>query len=328
MKDIVVIIPIYNGEKYMKRCIDCILNQTFKNIKIVCVNDGSKDNSLNILNSYQNENIFIVNKENGGVSSARNAGIDFAFKTFIDFYISFIDCDDFVDANYFETLVNMLEMNGVDIVCSSYFYEFENKSKKYNQIKEDAKFSAFESLKILLKDDTVQSHSHCKLYKKEVWEKVRFPEDIAWMEDQATIFKTFDNSSNGVFISNYAGYHYWQEGTSACRSSITNKKVIQTIKGYMVPYNYNFSNFTPNQNKEIKIVCSDSLASTYLMMISRFRKRTATNEENLEIKLIKKFIKENNIIKSYKPFNKKNKIKRFVYRYLKPFYSILYKMFL
>ncbi|MCQ2801558.1 MAG: glycosyltransferase [Bacilli bacterium] len=327
MKDIVVIIPIYNGEKYIKRCIDCILNQTFKNVKIVCVNDGSKDNSLNILNSYQNENIFIVNKENGGVSSARNAGIDFAFKIFNDFYISFIDCDDFVDANYFETLVNMLEMNGVDIVCSSYFYEFENKSKKYNQIKEDAKFSAFESLKILLKDDTVQSHSHCKLYKKEVWEKVRFPEDIAWMEDQATIFKTFDNSSNGVFISNYAGYHYWQEGVSACRSSVSNKKVIQSIKGYIVPFEFEFKSLNKCEQNEIKNIALSSLANVYLMMYSRFDKRIVSESEKEEFKKIKMFVKRNKVVKKYKAVSKKEKFKKYIYLYLRPFYSFLYRMF-
>lgn len=327
MKDIFVIIPIYNGEKYIARCLNSLFNQNLNNIKIICVNDGSTDDSLSILNTFKNDNLFIVDKPNGGVSSARNAGLDYLFKNFNDFYISFVDIDDFVDADYFEHLQNMLEKQNVDIVCSSYFYEFQNHNKKYNQISEDTKFSSFEALKILLQDETVQSHSHCKLYSEKVWKNVRFPEDISWMEDQATIFKTFQKADAGVFISNYSGYHYWQEGDSACRSAISNKKVIQSIKGYMIPFLHDYKDFEKSEINKIKSVTSSALANVYLMMYPRFNKKLASASELNDFKNIKLFINRNKIIKKYKPLNKKERFKRFVYLYLKSFYSLIYKLF-
>lgn len=325
MKNVCVVIPIYNGELYLERCLSSIFKQTYKNIKVICINDGSTDSSLSILNSFKDK-IVIINQENKGVSSARNLGLDYIFKNFKDCYISFIDCDDYVDSNYFEMLVKMLEDNSSDIVCTSFLYQYNNKSKKFNQISDDKIFSSFEANKILLKDETVQSHSHCKLFVSKVWDNVRFPENISWMEDQATIFKTF-NLADKIFISNYAGYHYWQEGQSACRSSISNKKVIQSIKGYMIPYFYDDFNYSPIECEEIKKVSGNALANVFLMMISRFKRNFASSEELKEIKLIKKCIKENKVVKLYHPTNKKEKNKRFVYLYLRPFYSILYKLF-
>lgn len=310
---------------YLNRCLESIFEQTYKNIKIICVNDGSTDSSLSILNNYKDK-IIILNQKNKGVSSARNLGLDYIFKNFKDCYISFIDCDDYIDSDYFEILVKMLEDNSSDIVCASFLYQYNEKNKKFNQINGDKIFSSFEANKILLRDETVQSHSHCKLFVSKVWNGIRFPEDISWMEDQATIFKTF-NLADKVFISNYAGYHYWQEGQSACRSSISNKKVIQSIKGYMIPYFYNSFNYGAIECGEIKKICADSLANVYLMMISRFNKKCATSEELNEIILIKKRIKEDKIIKLYRPNGKKEKDKRFVYLYLRPLYSVLYRLF-
>lgn len=327
MKDIFVIIPVYNGEQYIERCLTSIFNQTIKNIKIICVNDGSTDNSLNVLKSFSNKNLFLINKSNGGVSSARNAGLNFLYNNYSNFYVSFIDCDDFIDLDYFEKLLNMLETNNADIVCASYFYEFSKKSKKYKQIDKDTKFSSFEAIKILLKDETIQSHSHCKLYSEKVLKNARFPEDISWMEDQATIFKTFKEASNGVFISNYSGYHYWQEGESACRSVISNKKVIQSIKGYMIPYFDDFNNYSEQEKSEIKTVACSALANVYLMMYPRFSKSIASKEEKNKFAQIKFKIKANKVIKKYKPSLKKERFKRFIYLYLRPFYSFLYRLF-
>ena len=124
-----VIIPCYNVEKYLPRCLDSIINQTFKSIEIICVNDGSPDNSLKILEKYakKDDRIRIINKKNGGLSSARNAGIPEAR----GFFINFIDSDDWIDVTTIEKAVT--KMSGpVDLVC--YGAEIVNEGlDKYNR---------------------------------------------------------------------------------------------------------------------------------------------------------------------------------------------------
>lgn len=324
MKNIYVIVPIYNGEQYIERCLNSIFEQTYKSIKIVCVNDGSKDKSLEILNRYGNK-ITILNQENQGVSVARNNGLDYVESLDEECLISFIDVDDYIDNDYFEKLNTMLEDNNCDISCCSFVYQTLDKSKPFKQIEKDQKLQNFVATLKLVEDKTIQSHSHCKLYKNIVWKNVRFPIGMAWMEDQATIFKTFLNAKNGVYVSNYHGYHYWQEGSSACRSSISNKRVLDSINGYLVPFQYNYA---CESSHEIKQAALNALANVYLMMIPRINKKQITREQNFELNKIKSFVKKNKIIKLYKPITKKEKNKKMFYLLLKPFYCFVYKMFI
>lgn len=111
-----VVIPIYNVEKYLKKCIDSILNQSFNDFEIILVNDGSTDSSIEICNEYIEKDcrIILINKKNGGASSARNAGINVAKGK----YVSFIDSDDCINDNYFNILVEKAEMNNCDVIVS------------------------------------------------------------------------------------------------------------------------------------------------------------------------------------------------------------------
>jgi glycosyltransferase involved in cell wall biosynthesis len=120
-----VIVPVYNVEKYLSECLDSILNQTFSDIEVICVNDGSKDNSRNILEEYKQKDsrIKIVDKENGGLSSARNAGMKVATGEFL----SFIDSDDWVDKTMLEKLYNNITTLNTDIaICGVYQYDETN----------------------------------------------------------------------------------------------------------------------------------------------------------------------------------------------------------
>ena len=327
MDTIYVIIPIYNGEKYIKRCLTSIFQQTYKNLKVIVINDGSKDGTLNELDAFNDKRLIILNQENSGVSAARNRGLDYALKYVNNDYIAFVDIDDYIDNDFFDTLLKHVSINNVDIVCSSYLYQKEKTSKPYIQIKNDQKLSCFDATNLLVADKTVQSHSHCKLYKDFVWKNVRFPAGVAWMEDQATIFKTFVNAKNGVYISNYPGYHYWQEGESACRSKMSNKRIIDSINGYKSVYDYSFESFSETERDKIKLSALDAFADTYLMMIPRVQSKLLTNQEKQYLKSIKSFIKKEKIIQKFHPDKKKNKYKKIAYLYLKPFYKILYKLF-
>ena len=111
-----IIVPVYNVEKYLKRCLDSLINQTLSNIEIICINDGSKDCSGNILTEYalKDERIIVIDQENAGVSIARNVGMEVAKGE----YIGFVDSDDWVDLDYFEKLYNSAKQNNCDIAVA------------------------------------------------------------------------------------------------------------------------------------------------------------------------------------------------------------------
>ena len=101
-----VIIPVYNVEPYLEQCLDSVINQTYKNLEIICINDGSTDNSLKILEKYQKKDnrIKLINQKNKGLSEARNAGLDVAKGE----YIAFVDSDDYLELNAYEEAMNVV----------------------------------------------------------------------------------------------------------------------------------------------------------------------------------------------------------------------------
>lgn len=143
MYKVSVIIPIYNAEKYLKECLDSVINQSLKNIEIICVNDGSTDNSINILNEYKNgcDYLKVINQENKGVIEARISG----YKAATGEYIGWVDADDFIDKDMFKTMYEKAINNSNDVVICNYkFYPKEviNKTKWYKSYegKKDWKF--------------------------------------------------------------------------------------------------------------------------------------------------------------------------------------------
>ena len=198
MAEISVIVPVYNVEKYLKQCLDSIVNQTFKDIEIICVNDGSTDSSRTILEEYakKDSRIKIIDKENGGLSSARNAGIKKAKGNFI----SFIDSDDWVDITMFEKLYkNITELNTDISICAVNLYdeekqEINSKDKYFNLGFFDKTFDnrAFSYLdtKPFIMDVCVMAWN--KLYRKSLLDKTGtiFPEGLIW-EDGPFFFSIF-----------------------------------------------------------------------------------------------------------------------------------------
>lgn len=113
-----VIIPVYNTAEYLPRCLDSILNNTYRELEVICVNDGSRDNSLEVLNSYaaKDPRVKVIDQENAGVSAARNRGLDKATGE----YIAFVDSDDWVHRQYFEALLKTMHDHNADIsICDT-----------------------------------------------------------------------------------------------------------------------------------------------------------------------------------------------------------------
>ena len=126
MPKVSVIVPVYNVEKYIEKCLNSLVNQTLKDIEIIIVNDGSKDNSDKIIKIYQEkyDNIIYLTKKNGGLSDARNYGIPYAKGE----YIAFLDSDDYVENDIYEKMYNKAKENNSDYVECDFIWEYPNKS--------------------------------------------------------------------------------------------------------------------------------------------------------------------------------------------------------
>ena len=127
-----VIIPVYNSEKYLTRCLDSILANTYKNIEVICVNDGSTDNSAKLLNEYaiKDRRMRIIHKSNGGLSSARNAGL----REIKGKFLTFIDSDDWIHPQYFEILENAIVNDDTDAVICCFKQSNDVESVKFEKI--------------------------------------------------------------------------------------------------------------------------------------------------------------------------------------------------
>ena len=189
-----IVIPIYNAEKYLHECLDSVINQTYKNIEIIAINDGSNDSSLDILNEYFNNDkrIKIYTKENGGVSSARN----YALEKVNGDYIMFIDSDDYlVNKNVIQELINNLQ--GYDIIRFGNYDLKDNNLLENKQIYklQDEYESGIDFInKVLSNVDIYGWYLWQYIFKKELWNGIKFPEGRIF-EDASTIYKVLLNSN-------------------------------------------------------------------------------------------------------------------------------------
>ncbi len=118
-----IIVPVYNAEKYLNKCLDSLINQTYEDIEIIAINDGSVDNSGKILEEYarKDKRVIVINKQNGGVGSARNEGL----KIFSGDAVAFVDSDDYVETNFVEVMLGYMQRENADIVQCAYFVNDE-----------------------------------------------------------------------------------------------------------------------------------------------------------------------------------------------------------
>ncbi|MGN0550986.1 MAG: glycosyltransferase family 2 protein [Acutalibacteraceae bacterium] len=173
-----VIVPIYKVEKYLKRCVDSILNQTYKNLEIILVDDGSPDNCPRMCDEYaeKDDRIKVIHKENGGLSDARNKGIDIANGE----YLAFIDSDDFVSEDYIEKLYDAILKGDADLSMCSFIYVDEQgailSDKRNHNPMVDTVLCAKEVLEYFYRENGwYYVVAWNKLYKKELFNDVRFP---------------------------------------------------------------------------------------------------------------------------------------------------------
>jgi glycosyltransferase involved in cell wall biosynthesis len=194
-----IIVPIYKVEQYLRKCVESILAQTYTNIEIILVNDGSPDNCGKICDEYakKDNRIKVIHKENGGLSSARNAGLDTATGDLI----GFIDGDDFIDKDMYETLYKLLVENNVDLVECSFKIVKSCKLKPLQTDKiNDGRIEMGDNLFALRKllEHPIRNVAWNKLYKRELFDDLRYPDKL--YEDGFLTYKIFYKLKKYIFI--------------------------------------------------------------------------------------------------------------------------------
>lgn len=222
IKKISVIIPVYNLSEYIDECIQSVINQSYTNIEIIVVDDGSTDDSVKKISGYLNsyKNIKLIEKDNGGVSSARNCGLDNASGD----YIAFVDGDDWLDRKYFEEMMNRIEQNDASICTNNMYIRDENKVLVCNIDELNLNFE--KALKYLL-TYRLPTSVWSSIYKKEVLKDIRFNLDIHHLEDLEFQFRAIANASR-ITVLNKALYNYRSREGSA-NSQKLNSKILSCL---------------------------------------------------------------------------------------------------
>lgn len=313
-----VVVPVYNTRKYIKRCYKSIEGQTYKNIEIIFVNDGSTDDSLEICERLKkdNGNIVIVNKTNGGLASARNAGIRVANGE----YISFVDSDDWIAKDTYEYMISCFKKYDVDLVDIKILQTFSDDPLIQ---KDDEHIDILTGKDILyhylyrgLNEKKGAPYSSCrKLYKKTFFEdKSLFFEEGIVNEDICFNYR-FLEKCNKVLVSNQIKYFYFQHNISITSGSVK-KRDLDLLK-----VSNDLVNLT-KKTKEEKIIelAQMKLARSYFSLLARIAVSgiddSITNSQEL-IDCLKKNLKKNIllILKSPMPINRKIMCLLFVVNY-------------
>lgn len=204
-----IIVPVYKTEPYLRKCLDSIVQQTYKNLEIILVDDGSPDNCGKISDAYAalDPRIKVIHQQNEGLSAARNAALKIASGE----YIGFVDSDDWIDADMFEMLYDgVLKYRAQIAICGCYYV----KGNKYREEREKdiTLYGREEALHHLILNETFTNHVWNKLFKKELFEGVYFPYGRTF-EDIATTYKLFEKAEKVVFL-NSSKYYYLQRDDS------------------------------------------------------------------------------------------------------------------
>lgn len=234
-----VIVPIYNVEKYLQKCVDSIINQTYKNLEIILVDDGSPDNCPKMCDDYaeKDSRIKVVHKENGGLSDARNVGMEVATGE----YVSFIDSDDYISLDFYETLLETIVDNDSDIVeCGVVkFYENE-KFDKYNDDLKVTNYDTVDALDGLISESPFKQHVWNKLYKSSV--ALDIPYAVGKLnEDEFWTYQIFGKAKKVTRIYKTM-YYYFQRGSSIMGNGY-NIKRLDALEGKMNRQAYIEKNF-------------------------------------------------------------------------------------
>ena len=307
MVKVYVIIPCYNVAKYLGQCLDSVLKQTFQDFEVLCVNDGSTDKSLEILQQYaeKDERVKIIDQENKGLSEARNIALDMAQGEFI----AFADSDDYYATNFLELLFNAQKNTKADIVGCDFQKIYKSTdvlrpiSQVHPRIYKDA-------LKVLLhKDNFIHFNVWNKLYKRDVIGNMRFVPHI-YYEDWVFNCCVFERANGFAWIKEKL-YAYRISNSSIMRSNFNEKKLQDYATGIHEVHDYFITN-APDKWKKVRQTC---ISRTVKMMMNSVL-RSKNDEIKRQVACVLQNLYNKRIV-GYKGLSWLNKVKLYKFLYMK-----------
>ena len=259
-----VIIPVYNVEQYLRQCIDSVINQTYKNLEIILVDDGSTDNSGKICDEYalKDKRIKTIHKKNGGVSSARNIGLDIAKGD----YIGFVDSDDYIERDMYELLLNTMLKQKSQLAVCNWFKQINN-----NWIENER----FPKKQILTINEVLENFYWCmfvwnKLFDKRILDFIRFSELCGFGEDTLYCLNVLEKLKEVICVNN-AKYYYRDNLKSASRSRQFKKSYLESLNIIDIEIEYAKNNNLIQLEKKL-YKSKRAMSSTFLGYIVREKK--------------------------------------------------------
>lgn len=270
-----VIVPVYKVEQYLRKCVDSIIKQTYSNLEIILIDDGSPDNCPIICDEYamKDNRVVVIHKKNGGLSDARNVGIAKSTGK----YITFVDSDDYIASDYIEYLYKLiLSANGdVSIVLPQIFYDNQEQVAINNKKESIRIYDSKSALLTMLYQKKFDTSAWGKLYSKKIFEDVVFPVGNIY-EDISTIYKTLLKSKVIVY-SNQKKYYYLKRNDSIMGRSFKEKDMDYI---YQAESMYNS---IKNIDKEIEIAARCRLINANFSVLKKIYKY---DKKNKNLKLI------------------------------------------
>ena len=307
-----IVVPSFNSETFINECLNSIVSQTLEDFQIIFVDDGSTDSSLKLVKGLKDSRIIVLEKENGGPSSARNYALDYIFNnctTVKDSYICFVDSDDLISSRFLEEHYKILKSNNADIVCS------QSTSNPKCFVDESGECDCCDKCEALYKlfTNKIFSFSCIKLYKLELWSNIRFPNQCTNSEDVATIYKIF-YKTNKVVQCGLRQYFYRDNPMSIIRRKQTNDSLISMQTAYYLRLKETSEKFIELENFDIlKYECTLSFCNVVLNTTRHLSIKELNDVQIKSLKMILTYFDEV-YSKSYFSFTFKGLVKQILYR--------------
>ena len=248
MSEISVIVPVYKVEKDLRRCMDSILSQTFSDFDIILIDDGSPDRCPTICDEYvrKDARVHVIHQKNQGPSSARNAGIDWAFKNSSN-YLAFIDSDDCIHPQYLERLYYAITQNNADVSVCKHQYISQQGSLEDKPLQETLHAYIISAEDLMVMQASSFNYAWAKLFSKNSFKELRYPENISFGEDNLIIFKALFECNKIIYIEEKLYYYFynengitkspWSPRSLECFEGIRTQLDYYKSKGYIKAYN-------------------------------------------------------------------------------------------
>ena len=293
-----IIVPVYNVEKYLERCVESLINQTHKNVEIILVDDGSKDNSGKLCDelAQRDSRIVVYHKENGGLSDARNYGIH---KSTSD-YVGFVDSDDFVDEDMYEILLSNLLKYDSEISFCRLNDVYNDEITKDNTENKPYLMTSEQAIKMVLEAKVFSVTAVNKLYKKSLFAQIRF--DKGKIAEDAFIMVDLLSRCEKIAATEAKKYYYMHR-----ENSITTQKFTPKFLNVIEAYEKN-AKIVSDKYPNLKYQADTRICWAYFYVLDRLLKDEEYKDEKLETELIQYLKKHKKFILSNSLFNAKRKL--------------------